>query len=115
MLFIEGCNALAALPKGLRVSSHLYLREPTTIAALPDDLDVGLRIDLDSLFIDTMPQARETCIVVRECYIAATARTLAVGRRLDDVIDHWGLKWNRIGEKIITSIRDANPGEVASI
>lgn len=111
-LFIKGCNALAALPKGLRVSSHLYLREPTTITALPDDIDVGLRIDLESLFIDVIPQSGETCIVVRDCGIPATARTLAVGRRLGDMIDHWVLSWNGIGEKIITSIRDANPGEV---
>lgn len=76
-----------------------------------DDLDVGLRIDLDSLFIDTMNQSGETCIVVRECYILATARTLAVGRRLHDVSDHWALKWNGIGKKIIKIIRDANPGE----
>lgn len=94
------------------MSSHLFLREPTTIAALPDDIDVGLRIDLESLFIDAIPQSGETCIVVRDCGCPATARTLAVGRRLGDVIDHWILSWNGIGEKIITSIRDANPGEV---
>ena len=129
-LNLRGCTALTALPADLRVGGDIDLIDCTALAKLPERLhvnasirlayctalttlpDVGLRIDLESLFIDVIPQSGETCIVVRDCGISATARTLAVGRRLGDMIDHWVLSWNGIGEKIITSIRDANPGEV---
>ena len=36
----------------------------------------------------------------------------SIGRRLGDLLDHWPFSWAGSNENIITSIRNANPGEV---
>ncbi|GAO81000.1 hypothetical protein SC1_04326 [Sphingopyxis sp. C-1] len=44
--------------------------------------------------------------------IAETIRTLAIGRRLGDLFEHWALAYNGINNRIIESFCDEYPNRV---
>lgn len=101
-LDLSGCTALTALPEGLIVFGRLNLEGCTAINALPKVLSVGGYLEIDKLTIGY------DSVDLFATEIAETIRTLAIGRRLGDLIEHWVLTYNRI----IESFCDEYPNRV---